>query len=360
MDSTQLQQVVGARERVAGLDVHCAFTELAALGPSGRVIRRDRVATAIPELLACLAHVGQPRVVVFEEGPLADWLMRGLTERGERVVVCDPRRNALVAKESDKDDPIDALKLAQLARGGYLRLVHHPQTLDRMVFKRRVALYHDRVRNRVRQANRVMAQARFYGLFVQEHAFADRAKEAALLARLPASPEVRRDWRLLLDGYRAAQRQEVQVERGLVRLARAYPEILRFQALPGYGWIRAATFFVFVDTPWRFRNKAALWKYLGIGLARRGTGGPVRLGVPQAVNRVLKTAVVGAAQTAITAGKNEFGALYERWLTNGLTPRLARRNVARTQTAVLWGMWKNGGEYRPEWIGRSLQTAVVS
>jgi transposase len=198
-----------------------------------------------------------------------------------------------------------------------------------------------------------------YGVFVHENAFADTRRQAELLWQLPKQAELRRDFRILLDGYRLAQRQEAQVERGLIRLARKQAQIDCFRALPGYGWIRAATFYAFVDTPWRFRNKSALWKYVGIGLARRGSGGPIRLGVPPNVNKLLKCTVLGAAMTAIAAGRNEFAALYERWLAHGLTPRLARRNVARTQTAVLWGMWKNGGEYHPEWIGRSLQPAVL-
>jgi hypothetical protein len=51
------------------------------------------------------------------------------------LVVCEPRRNPLIAKDSDKDDPIDAEKLAQLYRGGYLKPVHHPESLDRANFR---------------------------------------------------------------------------------------------------------------------------------------------------------------------------------------------------------------------------------
>jgi transposase len=350
---------LGEQDRVVGLDVHCGCTAVAAIGPRGRVLRQQTVSTAVPDILEALSHVGRPRVVVIEEGPLADWLLRSLAEQGEDVLICDPRRNALVAKESDKDDPIDALKLAQLGRGGFLRRVHHPASFERMIFKRRVALYHDRVRNRVRQANRVMAQARLYGVFMHENAFADAARERELWSRLPDSADVHKDLRILLQGYRAAQRQEAQIGNALLTSARRYPEIKRFQALPGYGQIWSATFFAFVDTPWRFRNKSALWKYLGIGLARRGSGGPVRLGVPVHGNKLLKSAVMSAARTAIRMGNNEFADLYERWLAYGLTPRVACRNVARRQSAVLWGLWKNGGVYRPEWIGRSLQTAAV-
>jgi transposase len=154
-------------------------------------------------------------------------------------------------------------------------------------------------------------------------------------------------------------KQEAQLQTGLLRLARGCEEIVRFQALPGYGWIRAATFFAYVDTPWRFRSKSALWKYLGIGLERRRSGnGPERLSVPWQVNSILKGAVVGAAQTALLAEDRAFAALHERWVAHGLSPRLARRNVARCQTATLWGMWKNGGVYRPEWVGRSLSQWV--
>jgi len=38
--------------------------------------------------------------------------------------VCDPRKNALL-KEGNKSDKIDARKLADLLRGGYLRSVYH-------------------------------------------------------------------------------------------------------------------------------------------------------------------------------------------------------------------------------------------
>ncbi|MBK8914719.1 MAG: transposase [Phycisphaerales bacterium] len=63
--------------------------------------------------------------------------------------------------------------------------------------------------------------------------------------------------------------QAMVLRRGVLKLSKAYPEIARFQSLPGYGPIRAATFFAFLDTPWRFRSKAAVWKYVGIGLCRR-------------------------------------------------------------------------------------------
>lgn len=340
------------RKYIIGLDVHCQETELAVITAGGRLTKRMRVSTTVPTLVEALKSVRRPRHAVLEEGPLADWLIRNLAPHVDEIVACDPRRNHLIAKDSDKDDRIDAEKQAQLYRGGYVKPVHHSETFDRAVFKQQVGLYHDRVRNRVRQANRIMAQLRRHGVIVQEKAFAESNLRGELLPRLPRNRVIRAQIPCLWDGYGAAVEQAKAMRRLLIRLARKMPQIRRFIEIPGIRWIRASTFFAYIDTPWRFKSKSALWKYLGLGLERRTSGsGPVQLHVVRQVNRCLKSTMLGAAQSAIASRDNPFAEQYRRWLYDGLVPRLARRNVARSQATVMWGMWKNGSVYRPEWVG---------
>ncbi len=335
-----------------GADTHCGFTELATVSPGGRLVGRDRCPTTIAALVKVVAEVRRPRVMVIEEGPIADWLLRGLSERGERVVVCDPRRNHLIAKDSDKDDPIDAEKLAQLARGGFIKEIHHAESFDRVAFKRRVALYHDQVRHRVREANRLMAQCRQLGVFLHEKNFAEREQWRDCQVRLPIHKVVRADLELLWQGYHHAVTQVTKIRRNLLTSARKNKVIRRFTQVPGVRWIRAATFFAYVDTPFRFKRKQALWRYMGIGLERRGSGeGPMLVRVSRCANRVLKNVILGAALSAIASGKNPFAEQHRGWLKDGISPRNARRNVARSLAAVMWGMWKTGDDYRPEWVG---------
>ena len=96
-----------------------------------------------------------------------------------------------------------------------------------------------------------------------------------------------------------------------------------------------------------------MWKYLGIGLERRHSGqGPEQLRVPRYVHRYLKNAILGAAKSAIVSRDNPFADQYWRYITDGgLKPRVARRSVARSQAAVMWGMWKTGSVYEPERVG---------
>jgi hypothetical protein len=100
---------------------------------------------------------------------------------------------------------------------------------------------------------------------------------------------------------------------------------------------------------------------MGIGLQRRCSGeGPQRLRVPLQCQRRLKCAILGAAKSAIAQGDNPFADQYRRWLEQGLSVRLARRNVARSLAATLWGLWKNGSAYCPRWVGVAAAASAAA
>ena len=80
-------------EYFIALDVHCAFSELAAMTGTEKLVRRDHCPTTIPALAEALKAVRRPRRLTFEEGPLADWLTRELRSHVDELVVCEPQRN---------------------------------------------------------------------------------------------------------------------------------------------------------------------------------------------------------------------------------------------------------------------------
>ncbi len=343
------------RTNYIAFDVHSSFCEGGYVDHSGRERGGWRVPTAVPQLVEAVETVPRPRSLVIEEGPLADWLARNLRAHVDELVVADPHRNALIAKEGDKDDAIDWRKLADLHRGGYVRPVHHPAELSRSLFKQHVQLYHDRVRHRVSEALKVVWRVRRLGVFIKERDLADAGRRAAMRGKLPAGAEgdtARADVEVMLDGYDSAAEQVKQLKGRLIELAKAEPTVKRFCELPGVGWVRAATLFAFIDTPFRFRTKQKLWKYMGIGLERRQSGkGRVALRVPKRCNRVLKNVILGAAKSATASGDNPFADQCRRWLDDGCSSRIARRNTARSLAATIWGMWKSGSAYDPKMVG---------
>ena len=241
-----------------GLDTHGQLCDATALNGKGAVVLRRRSKTNLPALVALLALVPKPRHLVIKEGPLADWLWRNLRSPVEPMVVCEPRRHRLIARAGDKDDPIDAAKLAQRFRGGFVKAVHHPATLERACLKQPVRLYQQQVRLRVHEGQRAGSLLRQHGLLVRERDFAQSADRQDLLTRRPTNRTLREDVERLWQSYELAARHALGLGKRLVELAQPEEGVRRLQALPGIGWVRGLTLFVWLDTPWRLATKPAL------------------------------------------------------------------------------------------------------
>ena len=107
-----------------GMDVHKEATVIAVLSGSGKLVMESIVETKASSILQFIHGLRGELHVTWEEGTWAAWLYDLLQPQVTRVLVCDPRRNALL-KEGSKSDKIDARKLADLLRTGMLRPVYH-------------------------------------------------------------------------------------------------------------------------------------------------------------------------------------------------------------------------------------------
>jgi len=108
-----------------GMDVHKEAVVIAVLNRSGKLVMESIVETKASSILQFIHGLRGELHVTWEEGTWAAWLYDLLQPQVARVLVCDPRRNALL-KEGNKSDKIDARKLADLLRTGMLRPVRGP------------------------------------------------------------------------------------------------------------------------------------------------------------------------------------------------------------------------------------------
>ena len=113
--------------RYIGLDVHRDTISAAVLNGSGRLIQQSVLMTRAAAILDFISGVRGALHVTFEEGTHSAWLYDLLARRVEKLVVCNPRKNALL-KSGNKRDAIDARKLAELLRAGLLSAVYHGET----------------------------------------------------------------------------------------------------------------------------------------------------------------------------------------------------------------------------------------
>src|SRR5207245_11130843 len=107
-----------------GLDVHQATISAAVLDSTGKLVMESILETKAATILQFIHGLSGSLHVTFEEGTCAAWLHDLLKPHVAKVVVCDPRKNALL-KAGNKNDRIDARKLADLLRSGLLSPVYH-------------------------------------------------------------------------------------------------------------------------------------------------------------------------------------------------------------------------------------------
>src|SRR5215469_11860184 len=107
-----------------GMDVHKESISIAVRNAAGKIVMESVIETKTNTILEFIDGLRGDLHVTFEEGTWSAWLYDLLKPRVSELVVCDPRRNALL-KEGNQNDRVDALKLAELLQNDQLRPVYH-------------------------------------------------------------------------------------------------------------------------------------------------------------------------------------------------------------------------------------------
>jgi transposase len=280
------------------------------------------------------------------------------------LVVCDPRKNALL-KDGSKSDRIDARKLAELLRGNQLSPVYHGEHGLRAL-KELARSYLTISQDLVRVMVRVKALYRSWAIpcsgkqvyaVRQRAAWLDKIREAGVRRRAEFYYQQ-------LDALRSL-RQEVR--RDLLAESAAHQATKRLRQIPSIGPIRAALLMALLQTPHRFRTKRQLWAYSGLGIETHDSGehryidGELRRskknasvrGLNRNYNRDLKNLFKGAAmQASVQPGPlREF---YAALLAKGIRPEMARLTLARKMAAITLTMWKKGVDFDAKQLHRQV------
>ena len=83
-----------------GMDVHKETISIAVMNGEGKVVMESIIETKASTILQCIQGVHGDLHVTLEEGTWAAWLYDLLKPHVTELVVCDPRRNALMKEGS--------------------------------------------------------------------------------------------------------------------------------------------------------------------------------------------------------------------------------------------------------------------
>src|SRR5712671_4348296 len=337
------------RTYYVGMDVHRASITIVVLNGAGKVVMYTVIETGAERVRDFLKQLRGKVHVTFEEGTQANWLhdvVRGLVTE---VVVCDPRHNKLL-QSGNKNDRVDAQKLAELLRNGSLRAVYHGDKGVRTL-KELERTYDSLVSDTTRVMNRLKAIYRGRAIGCGGHDIYRQDRREQWLEKLRERGAKQRA-SFLYQQLAALKPLRHEAKRMMVKEARrqaAYPWL-----------ISVAQLLAIVSTPHRFRSKRQFWTYIGLavvtpttadhevvnGVLRRSKRPLSTRGLNRNHNHVLKRVFKNAANGACHNGP--FKAAYELRLEQGMVPSLARLTVARQLAAITLVVWKQGEQFNPE------------
>jgi transposase len=335
-----------------GMDVHKETISIAVLNSSGKLVMESIIETKALTIVQFVQGLRGDLHVTWEEGTWAAWLYDLLRPHVTEVLVCDPRKNALL-KAGSKSDRIDARKLAELLRSNLLRPVYHGEHGVRTL-KELSRSYLTISGDLVRVMTRLKALYRSWAIpCAGKQVYAPRYRVQWLGKITEAG--VRRRAEFYYQQLDALRSLRQQVRRELLAESGKHKASKLLCQIPSIGPIRAALLIALIQTPHRFRTKRQLWAYGGLGIQthssadHRYVDGQLQpskkqvslRGLNRNHNHELKNIFKGAAIIAATQA-GPFQEFYAALVAKGIRPEMARLTLARKIASITLLVWKKG------------------
>ena len=335
-----------------GMDVHKESISIAVRNAAGKVVMECVIETKASTILQFFDGLRGELQVTFEEGTWAAWLYDLLKPHVTKLVVCDPRRNALL-QDGNQNDRVDARKLSDLLYLNKLNAVYHGDHGLRTL-KELGRSYLTITRDQSRVMSRIKAIYRSWAIPCNGKQVYGLRHRVEWLAKIQ-EPGVLRRAELYYQQLDALRTLRQQVRKDLLTESQKHKVWKRLCAIPSMGPIRAAELLGILQAPHRFRTKRQLWTYCGLGVVTSSSAdhevanGQLRRkkkhvqirGLNENYNHDLKNLFKGAAVVA-SIKPGPFAEFYAALVGKGMRPEMARLTLARKIATIVLIIWKRG------------------
>jgi transposase len=340
------------------MDVHQATISVAVMDVQGKLTMECLLETKAATIVAFIQGLHGTLALTFEEGTWAAWLHDLLKPHVSRLVVCDPRKAALL-KEGNKSDRIDARKLAEMLRTNQLQPVYHGEHGMRTL-KELGRSYLTITQDVTRVMNRIKALYRSWAIPCAGTTVYAARHRAEWLAKI-AEPGVRIRAQRLYQQLDLLQPVRLEARRELLRESHKHAGVKLLRQIPSIGPIRSALLVALLQTPNRFRSKRQLWSYSGFALETHDSGeyryvrGKLQRNRERITVRGLNDNhnkdVKNLFKSAAISASSRPGPLHDFYVARvekGMRPTMARLTLARKIAAITLTIWKKGVAFDPE------------
>jgi len=225
------------QEKYIGMDVHAATISAAVKNAEGKLLMECVLESKAATILEFIQGLRGTLALTFEEGTLATWLHDLLKPHVSRLVVCDPRKNALL-RDGNQNDRVDARNLAELLRTNQVHGVYHGKHGTRAL-KELGRSYLTLTKDSTRVMNRIKSVYRSWAIPCAGTSVYSPRHRAQWLAQL-VEPGVRIRAEHLYQELDSLQPVRQAARRELLRESRKHAAVKLLRQIPAIGPIRSA------------------------------------------------------------------------------------------------------------------------
>jgi transposase len=158
------------------------------------------------------------------------------------------------------------------------------------------------------------------------------------------------------------EEQLAAVDKSLRERAEGEPVVRRLCGVVGIGPVTAAAYVAAIDDPHRFSEAGEVASYVGLVPRERSSGEQQRRGrITKAGNSRVRSLLVEAGWTVLR-GRSPAMARLREWaerIAARRSKQVAAVALARRLARILYAMWRDGVDYKPEVLARGAQVAAA-
>lgn len=331
------------------IDLHSKHSVIGCMNQQGQYIGHQQVATTAVNLINQVSAIpAECKWLTLEQSNMAFWAAEQLREYVDKLIVCDPRHNALVSSSENKNDYLDTLRLCELLRLGTLKPIWTPKHMGlRRIFYSQIKEYQRLVKTMSIHKRQLGDSLRNWGIQVKT-SDKDYRNPSEILGQVSSEllrEELAAKFHFIASVSRQVRQQFARIE----QTGKDFWEIPEFMKMPGIGPVGAHTFSGYLQTPHRFRRRGQLIRFCQLGVRKFTSDGKKARNerLSKAGHGCLKNLAHIAWKTVI-GHDNEVNRFYQASLERTGSPVHARLNTQRKILIALWSIWKKNQAYNPE------------
>ncbi|MFC1726614.1 transposase, partial [candidate division KSB1 bacterium] len=215
---------------IIGLDAHSKHCEFAVYNKNKRLVECKRIDTTEEDLTEYVRGFKNPKIIIFEESTMAQWLYTIFLPYFDDVIVSEPRVNYLINKSEQKNDSIDSKNLVKLYLNNSIQRVYHTDS-DILELKRLVIQYHSHVKDCTRKKNQIKAKYRENGILADTSKVYSKKHYKEFLDNIESSSSRFIIMSLMRSLYRS-KREADRIKKVMIRMSKRYKIIKEFLKIP--------------------------------------------------------------------------------------------------------------------------------